>query len=469
MMNLERVKYLLFSIVLMFWGGTKATAQQTEQEEEALTIAKKENKYILLVFSGSDWCQPCIRFDKNILQHNTFKEYSKKKLVVLKCDFPQRKQLAPDLLKQNEALAEKYNANGDFPALILLDQSMKPVAILNYKSEAVEQFIQQIEQQLPKDIGWNDTDNKLKEYRKKVPLMGSFFEFIIVGNKEEPDKNWNLVNACITEAKRIESLISEWQPNSEISLINQQAGQKGVKVSTEVYTLLQRSIATGKLTQGAFDISFLPFYDYWKFGTKQVALFDTNRVHELKKRVDYTKIELRADHIVYLPQGMKIGTGGIGQGYAVDKIKALLLNKGVSNFVINSSGDIFAQGKRADGKPWKIGIASPLDKNKIIQWLPVQNFAVVTSGTSEKNFEYQNEIYGHIINPKTGFPVKGLQSVTIMSPYAEVADVLAISILILGREVGMDLINQMPNTHCIIIDEKEQVYYSDKLELNNAD
>jgi thiamine biosynthesis lipoprotein len=187
----------------------------------------------------------------------------------------------------------------------------------------------------------------------------------------------------------------------------------------------------------------------------------------LSKFVDYQQVTLLPNYQVTIPKGFKIGLGGIGQGYAVDKIKELLLKKGVENFVVNSSGDVYAQGKRADGSPWKVGIASPTDKDKIVKWLPVSNFAVVTSGTSEKNFEYNDQIYSHIINPKTGFPVEGLQSVTILSEITEIADALATSILILGTEIGLDLINQMPKVHCIIIDADGKVHYSDDLEIKN--
>ena len=100
-----------------------------------------------------------------------------------------------------------------------------------------------------------------------------------------------------------------------------------------------------------------------------------------------------------------------------------------------------------------------------MQWLPVENFAVVTSGTSEKHFEYKGTVYGQIINTKTGFPMEGLQSVTVMSNFSEVADALATSILVLGPEVGLDLVNQMPQTHCIIIDAQQNIHYSDGLDL----
>ncbi|WP_052594043.1 FAD:protein FMN transferase [Aureispira sp. CCB-QB1] len=445
-------------LLLFLMLTTYAQSQTTTNQEEAIRWAKEKNKAILLVFSGSDWCQPCIRFDKNVLQESSFQAYAEEALVVLKCDFPQRSQLPKDVVQQNEALAERFNPQGEFPKLLLLNQDFKLLAHLNYKSEATHQFVAQIKQYLPLETG-------AKEYRKKVPLMGSFFEFIVVAPKKEAKAAWTLIEDCVKEAKRIEALISEWIPSSDISKINQQAGKEGVRVDEEVYKLLQRSIAISQLTQGAFDITFLAYYDYWKFDQTQVFPFDSVQVKQLSQYVDYQQVELLPDYQVRIPARMRIGLGGIGQGYAVDRIKEFLLSKGVENFVINSSGDIYAHGQRPDGSPWKVGVASPLDRDKIVKWLPVENFAVVTSGTSEKNFEYQNTIYSHIINTHTGFPIEGLQSVTVISDFTEIADALATSILILGTEIGLDLINQMPQTHCIIIDKDQNIHYSDDLQI----
>jgi len=433
-------------------------AQTTTDQDEAIRWAKEKDKAILLVFSGSDWCQPCIRFDKNVLQNISFQNYVEISLVVLKCDFPQRTKLPKETLQQNEVLAERFNPKGEFPKLLLLNDSFEPITNLTYKSQATDEFISEIKKQL-------SLKTSLKEYRKKVPLMGSFFEFIVVAPSNKVIETWTLVEDCIAEAKRIEQLISEWIPSSDISKINQEAGKNAVKVHQEVYELLQRSTAISQLTQGAFDVTFLAYYDYWKFDQSQHFPFDSTQIKNISQYVDYQKVEFLANYHIKIPSGMRIGLGGIGQGYAVDRIKDFLLNQGVTNFVVNSSGDVYAHGHRLDGTPWKVGITSPSNKDKIVKWLPVENFAVVTSGTSEKNFEYQNTIYSHIINTHTGFPIEGLQSATIMSNYTEIADALATSILILGTEVGLDLINQMPETHCIIIDKDQKIHYSNDLEI----
>ena len=411
---------------------------------------------VLLVFSGSDWCSNCIRFNKEVLTDSTFIQFTKDRLLVYKADFPQRKKLAAETIKRNEELAEKHNPQGVFPKIVLLDKDQNLIVNIPYSRQSAEVFIRQLEQYLPRPI--------LKEYKKRFPAMGSFFEFIIVDSVHNEAYAWQLINQGINEVNRIENLISEWIYNSPVSKINRNSGIKPVKVNPELYQLIERSIVVGKLTQGAFDITFQALSGLWKFDGSQTSPPDSMKIEIALQKVDYRKIQLMDSNMVYLPiKGMAISFGGIGQGYAVDKVGELLQNKGVKNFVVNSSGDIFAKGQKADGSPWKVGIADPFDKEKIIRWLEIDGKAVVTSGNYEKYFEYQGERYAHIISPKTGWPTKGIMSVTVISPSTEIADALATAIFVLGKEVGLDLIDQLPGTHCIIIDDKKNVTFSRKL------
>lgn len=462
------MKYASCLIIVFFCLGLYAPikAQILTSQEEAIERSKKEQKAILLIFSGSDWCQPCIRFEKQILQDERFLAFAKAELILLQCDFPQRGSLPADLLAQNEQLAERFNPEGSFPKLLLLSDNLTVRAPLTYQNQGTEAFIQSIRPHLPLKTGHHTP--ALKYYKKRIPAMGSFFEFILVGEEEQTDKNTALIAACIAEVQRIEALISEWQVDSEISRINQQAGSAPVTVSKEVYQLLERGIGLSQLTQGAFDLTFLAYYDYWDFKQPNFEPFDTAKIKALTAYVDYTQIQLLPNNQVQLPAKFKLGLGGIGQGYAVDQVKKLLLDAGATNFVVNGSGDVYAHGKDVDGQPWKVGIASPLDRERILRWLPVEDFAVVTSGTSERNFEYKGVLYSHIINTQTGFPIQGLQSATVFSPHAEIADALATSLLVLGKDLALDLVNQLPQTHCILIDAEENIFYSNHLNLSDA-
>lgn len=440
------IRFALYLLLISF--GVVAVGQSSEEMHE--------KKPVLLVFSGSDWCSNCIRFSKEVLTSNEFIQFAETRINIYKADFPQRKKLPEETVKQNEELAEKYNPQGIFPKIVLLDKDQNLIANIPYTRQSAEVFISQLDLYLPKPA--------LKEYRKRVPAMGSFFEYIIVESEQNEERTWRLINKSIAEVNRVENLISGWISDSEVSSINSSAGIIPVQVSPELYRLIERSIATGNLTQGAFDITFQALSGLWKFDGTQKAPPDANEIKLALRKVGYQKIQLMDSSRVYLPvPGMAISFGGIGQGYAVDKVKELLIGEGVENFVINSSGDIFAKGRKADGSHWKIGITDPIDKEKMIRWLEVDDRAVVTSGNYEKYIEYDGIRYAHIINPKTGWPTQGIVSVTVISPVTEVADALATAIFVLGKEVGLDLIDQLPATHCIIIDDKKNVYYSHEL------
>jgi FAD:protein FMN transferase len=157
---------------------------------------------------------------------------------------------------------------------------------------------------------------------------------------------------------------------------------------------------------------------------------------------------------------MKLGLGGIGQGYIADKVKALLQSKGCTSGIVNVSGDINTWGKQLDGKPWTVGIINPMNKNKVFATFPIEDSAVETSGSYEKFVLFNGIRYSHIIDPRTGYPATGIVSVSVFAKQTEVADALATGIFVLGVEVGLDLVNQLKGIQCIIVDDKGKIHTS---------
>lgn len=452
-MQKQRNILLITFLLMLTTSPLVLTAQWYENKNEALTRADQKQVPVLLVFSGSDWCRPCIRFKNEVLNDTDFLQFAGDRLVLLNADFPQRKQQAEELIRQNEQLAEQFNPQGFFPHIVLLNPDGSHRNDIPYTKQNTAEFIKQLKVLLP--------EMQLKEYKKRVPSMGSFFEFTVVDSPWNEQQAWQAIALCIEEVNRVEQLISEWISTSEVSRINRNAGIKPVEVSDEVFQLIERSIHIGKLTQGAFDITFHALDGLWRFDGTQTRPPDSSAIQKALGKVGYQKIELSEPNAVYLPvKGMSIGFGGIGQGYAVDRIKTILEKRGVHNFVINSSGDIYASGRRADGTSWKVGVANPFNKKEIIRWLDADDRAVVTSGNYEKYFEYNGQRFAHIINPKTGWPAGGIVSTTVISPFTEMADALATAIFVLGTDVSLNLINQLPDIHCIIIDDKKTVHYS---------
>lgn len=304
-------------------------------------------------------------------------------------------------------------------------------------------------------------------FQRTVKLMGSRFDLTVVAKDSVQAKTF--INLALEEISRIERLISSWDPNSQTSEINRNAGIKPVVVDPELYGLIERSIGISKLTDGAFDISYASMDKIWKFDGSMQKMPTKEEVAASVSSIGFQNILLDQENttvFLKLP-GMKIGFGAIGKGYAADKAKALLMAKGVPAGIINASGDMNTWGKQPDGQDWKVAIVNPLNKNKVFALLPIKDGAVVTSGNYEKYVTFNGKRYSHIIDPRTGYPASGIISATVFAPKAELADALATSLFVMGIQTGIDRINQLPNIDCIIIDDQGKIHTSDNIKIDN--
>jgi len=302
-------------------------------------------------------------------------------------------------------------------------------------------------------------------FTRTVKLMGSRFDITVQANDSIQGNSY--IDLAIGEIKRIEKLISSWDPASQTSEINRNAGIQPVKVDEELFGLIQRSLGLSRLTDGAFDITYASMDRIWQFDGTMSAMPDQIAIRTSVEKVGYAKLRLDPEKkTVFLSEaGMKIGFGGIGKGYAADQAKALLVKNGVQAGIINASGDMNTWGSPPDSDSWRIAITNPVRKNNVFAMLPLQEGAVVTSGDYERYVTFNGIRYAHIINPKTGYPATGIVSVTVLAPKAELADALATSVFVMGTEVGLNRINQLPGVECVIIDEDGQVFTSDHIKL----
>ncbi len=305
-----------------------------------------------------------------------------------------------------------------------------------------------------------------RNYQRTLKLMGSRFDLTVVANDSATANTY--MDLAVEEITRIEKLISSWDPNSRTSEINKNAGVKPVKVESELYELIKRAIGISKLTDGAFDISYASMDRIWKFDGSMKTMPSEEEIKSSVAKVGFQNIVLDpVEQTVFLKlPGMKIGFGAIGKGYAADKAKQLLMDKGVPAGIINASGDMNTWGKQPDGESWKVAITNPMNKNKVFALLPITDGAVVTSGDYERYVTFNGKRYAHIIDPRTGYPSTGIISVTVFAPKAELADALATSVFVMGKEIGLDRINQLPKVECIIIDEKGNISKSENIEID---
>lgn len=302
-------------------------------------------------------------------------------------------------------------------------------------------------------------------FKKKQSLLGSPFEITVVAKDSIQGNLFS--DLAITEVRRIENLISDWIPTSQISKVNHNAGISPIKVDKEVYDLVDRATKISKLTSGAFDISYASMDRIWKFDGSMKEMPTPEEIRKSVEKVGYQNIILNPkDTTIFLKnKGMKLGLGGIGQGYIADKIKVLLQEKGCSSGLVNVSGDINTWGKQPNGNLWTVGIVNPMNKNKVFATFPLDDSAVETSGSYEKYVTFNGKRYSHIIDPRTGYPATGIISVSVFAKQTELADALATGIFVMGVEVGLDLVNQLKGIECIIVDDKGGIHVSKNIDI----
>lgn len=303
-------------------------------------------------------------------------------------------------------------------------------------------------------------------YKKVLKLMGNRFELSVVWQNET--EAMHLIEQAVEEIRRIEKLLTTYSEDSQTSLINQQAGIAPVKVDREVFELIRRSQKISAVTQGAFDITYGSVDKrLWNFDKNMTALPDADTARQSVHLINYQNVILDEEACtVFLKKpGMRIGFGGIGKGYAAEQAKSVLKSLGVTSGIVNASGDLTAWGHQPNGQEWTIGIADPDAARTPFSYLSITDMAIATSGNYEKYVMIGGKRYSHTIDPKTGLPVTGIKSVTIISPNAEIADAMATPVMIMGIRAGLDMINQVKGLACIIIDDNDEIYTSRNINL----
>jgi len=296
--------------------------------------------------------------------------------------------------------------------------------------------------------------------------MGNHFELTVVAN----DEKWayDKIDSGVAEIQRIERLLTTFSDDSETNLINQNAGISPVVVSAETFDLIERSLRISQVTQGAFDITYGSIDKrLWNFDQQMTSLPDKETAKNMVRLINFHNVILdRKKRTVFLKEkGMRIGFGGIGKGYAAERAKLVMKQQGVESGVVNASGDLTAWGFQPNGSPWTVGIANPDAKHNVFSYMSITDMAVATSGNYEKFVMIDGKKYSHTINPRTGLPVTGIKSVTIITTNAEIADAMATPVMIMGIRTGLDMIDQIKDIEAVIIDDNDRLYTSKNINI----
>ena len=277
--------------------------------------------------------------------------------------------------------------------------------------------------------------------------------------QEDQGQSQDLIRNVMDEMRRIDRLMSSYRPESELSTVNANAVSGPVTVSSELLSLIVRALEYSDITTGAFDITYASAGQYYDYRNSERP--DDNLLQEALPAIDYhhVRIDKSGSTIRFLHPGVRIDLGGIAKGYAVDRGMQILQQAGVTTALISAGGDTRVIGKRWD-RPWHIGIRNPRDEENIVSMIPLEDSAISTSGDYERFFEEDGVRYHHILNPETGKSSHGVLSTSIIGKLATDTDALSTSVFVLGVDKGLQLIDSIPETEAVIIDNKGIMHYS---------
>jgi thiamine biosynthesis lipoprotein len=268
--------------------------------------------------------------------------------------------------------------------------------------------------------------------------------------------------AVCSEISRLEGLLSCFQPQSEISRINQLAGKGDARVSFETFEVLNQAVEFSRANCGFFDATIAPLVWLWGEGRRTLSQPDHASIQQVLPLVNYADLILNCQEMTAKLRkvGQAIDLGGIGKGYAGGKILDIFAAFDIISAYSNLGGNVVALGTKPDGSAWRIGIQHPRLEDRLIGAVAVVDKSVVTSGDYQRCFTDKNGVrHHHILDPLTGYPSRsGLISVTIVSEDPLAADVLSTAVFIAGLKKGCELLSRYPNTEAIFIDEDMQVF-----------
>lgn len=301
-----------------------------------------------------------------------------------------------------------------------------------------------------------------KEIRRVKLLMGTKVEIIAQGRNEASLAK--AVELGFQEFERLEAGLSRYRDDSEVSKINRNAGVGPVQVSPELFMLLEKSLEICKDTGGAFDITILPVLSLWNFNEKNARPPSEEEVRQKLSLVDCQKIILKKDqYLVFLPEpGMGIDLGGIAKGYAVDRVAELLKRKGVSSGIVSAGGDMRVFGGK--GRGLAVGIQDPRNRSRVLAKIYLKDSAISTSGDYERFFIFQGVRYAHILDPRSGHPAQGEESVSVVGESGLSTDAWATALFVLGSEEGLQMLKTRPGMEALFIDASGRRRASPELE-----
>lgn len=270
------------------------------------------------------------------------------------------------------------------------------------------------------------------------------------------------IDLAVNRLYEIDDKLSVFKEDSEVAMINQNAGICPQTVSEDTFYVISKAVYYSRLSEGAFDITIRPVMELWGIGTDKEAIPDRDSINKALAAVDYSGVELKTKNkTIFLKEtGQAIDLGAIAKGYAADEVKRIFKETGIDSAIIDLGGNIYAMGNRPDGSPWQIGIQDPNDNGgKAVGAISIRDKAVVTSGGYERFFISGDNTYHHLMDPYTGYPIdNALISVTVIADNAIDADALTTCGYVMGLKKALGLIERINGITAIFVTQNHEIY-----------
>lgn len=296
-------------------------------------------------------------------------------------------------------------------------------------------------------------DSALKLFHEVHKAMGSEFSIDLYAPNRETAERW--MEASFEEIDRIEDLLSNYRPASELSRISREAGNGPVTTDPETFAFLEKAVETSRRSDGAFDITVGPLMRAWGFFFNNGRIPDGAELARLKGKTGWQHIKLdAAARTVYFTNGvpMELDPGGIGKGYAVDRVVALLRENGVKAALISGgSSSIYGIGAPPGAKGWQVNVPDPEHAGKVLSTVWLKDLSLSTSACTEKFFIKNGHRYCHILDPHTEKPVEGVLQTTILAPSTEDSDALSTATFVMGKDGLRRILSMYPGSAGLLV------------------
>jgi len=279
------------------------------------------------------------------------------------------------------------------------------------------------------------TQPELLRVEGSVDAMGTAFSIVAYG--EDRGKLQSAVSEGLEEARRLDEMLSNYKPTSEWSMVNRMAGDGPVHITPELFQLLAACVEYSRESEGAFDITVGPLMKVWGFYKGSGHLPHRAEVWGALNRIGYQNILLdpAKQTVRFAKPGIELDPGGIGKGYAVDRIAQILKDNGVQQALVSGGGSsIYAIGAPPHEKGWKVDIKNPKNPEESIESVYLKDESMSTSGNYEKFFYAEGQMYSHIMDPRTGYPSQGMLSTSVIAPRTLDSEAWTKPYYILGRQ-----------------------------------